>query len=45
MERHVVTKTQVKQVANDLRKSGRLTVLNWKPKQRTLDDHNTIQRS
>lgn len=45
MERHVVTKTQVKQIANDLRRSGTVTVLDWGPKQRTVDDHNRIQRS
>ncbi|WP_164513072.1 three-Cys-motif partner protein TcmP [Caulobacter vibrioides] len=45
MERHVVTKTQVKQIANDLRRGGILTVLDWGPKQRTVDDHNRIQRS
>jgi hypothetical protein len=45
MERHVVTKTQVKQIANDLRRGGTLTVLDWGPKQRTVDDHNRIQRS
>jgi len=45
MERHVVTKTQVKQIANQLRRDGVLTVLDWRPKQRTLDDHNRVQRS
>lgn len=45
MERHVVSKTKVKQIANDLRKGGSLTVLDWGPAQRTLDDHNRIQRS
>jgi three-Cys-motif partner protein len=45
MGHHVVTKTQVKQIANELRRSGALTVLDWEPKQRTVDDHNRIQRS
>jgi three-Cys-motif partner protein len=44
MERHVVSKTQVKQIANDLRRGGALTVLDWGPRQRTLDDHNRVQR-
>lgn len=45
MERHVVTKTQVKQIANGLRRDGVLTVLDWRPNQRTVDDHNRVQRS
>lgn len=45
LERHVVTKTQVKQIANELRIAGTLLVLDWAPKQRTLDDHNRVQCS
>ncbi len=45
LERHVVTKTQVKQIANELRSDGTLIVLDWGDKQRALDDHNRVQRS
>ncbi|MFM9859040.1 three-Cys-motif partner protein TcmP [Pseudoxanthobacter sp. M-2] len=45
LERNVVTKTQVKQIANELRSDGTLIVLDWGFKQRTLGDHNRVQRS
>ncbi len=45
LERHVVSLPQLKAIASDLRKAGRLSFLNWAPRKRSPDDHYRFQRT
>ncbi|MFT4253071.1 MAG: three-Cys-motif partner protein TcmP [Caulobacter sp.] len=44
MERHVVGKAKINQMANELRKGGSLIVTGWGPRQRSPADENRVSR-
>ncbi|MBT9472067.1 MAG: three-Cys-motif partner protein TcmP [Pseudomonadota bacterium] len=44
LQRRVVTKTQVKKIARDLRTSGEIAFLGWAPKQISPEDQNLVCR-
>ncbi|MGL4286563.1 MAG: three-Cys-motif partner protein TcmP [Phreatobacter sp.] len=45
MERHVIGRARINQLANDMRKAGKVTFTGWDARQRSPDDENLASRA